>query len=81
MARGSTVGGQQSQNTTLNAKARVRGNDVHVIRFYGKVVCDLGDGHRGGTSKKLCQGTFMLRIEMLHQHETESGVDWQVIEQ
>jgi hypothetical protein len=73
--------GLQFQNTLRDAERRVWRNDVNVIRRHAQIVGHFQHRHLRRPRQNLRQRTVVLRIEMLHQHETQSCVYRQPFQQ
>ena len=71
----------QFQNALRDAQLRVGGNDINMIRFYSQVVRNLPHRNRSGLRQKLRQSAFVLGIQMLHEHEAETCVERQMLQQ
>ena len=69
------------QHALLDRQIPVPRNDIHVICLHRQVVRNLAHRKRRGARQNLCQRAFMLRIEMLHQHEPHTRVERQMLEQ
>ena len=69
------------QNALRDAQVRVGRNDINVIGLDPQIVRDLAHRQRGGPRQNLRERAFMLRIEMLHQHEPHARVERQMLEQ
>ena len=69
------------QNAPHDAQARGARNDVDAIGLDRLIVDDLGHGERSGARKNLRQRAFMLRVEVLHEHEAHAGVGRESFEQ
>jgi len=73
--------GLQVQHALRDGQVRVRRDDVDMIRLDSQVVGDLANRYRSGPRQKLGQRAGVIRVEMLHQHETHARVRRQMFEQ
>src|SRR6185437_10908788 len=62
-------------------KIRVAGNDIDVIRLHLLIVRDLMHRHGCGSCQQLRQRAFVLRVQMLHEHEAQTRVQREGLEQ
>ena len=69
------------QHALRDAQVRVGRNDIDVIGLDPQIVRDLAHRQRRGARQKLRERAFMLRIEMLHQHEPHARIERQMLEQ
>jgi hypothetical protein len=71
----------QDQDPPGDAQVPVRRDDVDVIRLDAQVVRDFADRERRRASEQLRERAVVLRIEMLHEHESHARVEREVLEQ
>ena len=64
-----------------DAQDSIRRDDVHVVRLDPQVVRDLLEGQGCRALEDRREGAFVLRIEVLHKHETHAGIRGQLFEQ
>ena len=73
--------GSKLQNAPRDAQVRVGRNDIDVIGLDPLIVRDLAHRQRRGACQELRERAFVLRIEMLHQHEPHARIERQMREQ
>ena len=71
----------QFQDAARHAQARVGRDHIDVIWLHAQIVRHLEHRHYGGPGQDLRQCAGVLRIEVLNQHKTQAGVDWQPFQQ
>ena len=69
------------QHAAKDAQAGVGGNDVNVVGLDPEIVRHLEHRHRRDSPQDVCERTFVLRIEMLHEHEAQPRRVWQALQQ
>ena len=69
------------QNAPRDAQVGIGRNDINAIRLHSLIVRYLADRHLRYPCQELRERAFMLRIEMLHQHERHARIERQMREQ
>src|SRR5215813_3608891 len=69
------------ENAPADGQVRVARDDIDVIRLDRLVVPDFADRQGRGARENLCQLAFMIRIQVLHEHEAHPRVQPQRFEQ
>ena len=62
------------EDSVSDVEVHSAGGDIYLVRFHWGCVIDFTDRHRGGAGKDLGKQAFVLRIEMLDQHESHSRI-------
>ena len=58
----------------------IRRDDINVVGLNPQIVHGFGHRHGCGAGKKLCQGAFMLGIEVLDEDKSQARIDRQMLQ-
>jgi hypothetical protein len=70
----------KGQDSPDDAEVRVAGNHIDVIRLDPLVVRGFLNRQRRGSREQVRERAVVLRIEMLHEHEGDARIEWQVLQ-
>src|SRR6185369_16467398 len=80
MRPGALFPGPKLQHAPDNEHAGIRRDHINMIRRDGGTMSDLADRHGSDPGQELGERAFMLRVEVLDEHEGKARVDRQMFE-
>ena len=69
------------EQATVDGEARIGRDGVNVIGPDAQIVGGFSHRQGGDAGEKSSESTFMLRIEVLHQHKAHAGIRRQMLQQ